>query len=284
MQGLLLLLQVLASCLWLGHSEVVTPFASCPQFFYVGAIPNDVLQPLNPAYICQRYSNSYHFATLYDKEKRIPVYSAYKYKPGSLKRPHTWSFVEPQLIGNNSFKEMERAWVLIDQYNFTLDQIKVSEAVLEDYENMTGLDRGQLSPSGHQDTTDSKTATFTLTNVVPQDSSMYTGWWNTYETQIMHKYSTNCTITCVITGAVPGNTYIVEGRVNRPSHIWSAACCLVGTQPGRAWGSIADNDVNRGEILSLGDLEDRLTTLYNRHKNFTQFKNASLFNNACPRK
>ncbi|TRZ06252.1 hypothetical protein HGM15179_020856 [Zosterops borbonicus] len=272
----LLLLQVLSSCFWLGHSEVVPSFASCSQFFYEGTTPNNALHPDNLAYICQRYKNSYHFATLYDKDKRIPVYSAYMYRPGSGLRPHTWSFVEPQLISNNNLKEMEREWTLINQHNFTLDQIKDSQAVLEDYEKMTGLDRGHLSPSVHQDSIDSKTATFTLTNIVPQDSNLYTGWWNTYENQTMHEKSNDCEKTYMITGAVPGNIYVADGRINRPSHIWSAACCLVGTQAMRAWGAIAVNNRNQGEILSLGELEARLSMLYKQPI-------VSLFNNACPR-
>ncbi|XP_053799356.1 endonuclease domain-containing 1 protein-like [Vidua chalybeata] len=271
----LLLLQVLASCLWLGHGEVVTSFTSCPQFFYAGTTPNDVLNPKNPAWICQRYMNSYHYATLYDRDRRIPVYSAYKYKPGDAKKPHSWWFVEPQLIDKNSLKEMERESVLIEQQKFTLDQIKESQAVLYDYEDLKDLDRGHLSPSGHHVSTDSKMATFTLTNIVPQDSSLNKGMWNAYEVDTMVQYTMDCTSTYVVTGAVPGNTYVSEGRVNRPSHIWSAACCLGDTQPWKAWGAIAENDKNEVEVLSLGELEKRLTNLYG--------KMVTLFNNACPR-
>ncbi|XP_063253160.1 endonuclease domain-containing 1 protein-like [Prinia subflava] len=272
----LLLLQVLASCLWLGDSEVVTSFESCPQFFYKETPPNDVLQPKKPAWICQRYKNSYHFATLYDRERKIPVYSAYIYKPGTAKRPHKWWYVEPQLISKNNLKDMERETVLIDEHKFTLDQIKDSQAVLEDYDKMTGLDRGHLSPCGHLYSKESKTVTFTLTNIVPQDSILNNGQWNIYEFKTMAKMSEGCTITYVITGAVPGNTNVAEGRVNRPSHIWSAACCLVGTQPYNAWGAIAENDKNQVENLSLGELENRLRGLYGG-------RTVTLFNNACPR-
>ncbi|XP_063253172.1 endonuclease domain-containing 1 protein-like [Prinia subflava] len=272
----LLLLQVLASCLWLGHSEVVMPFASCPQFFYGGTPPNNVLEPKKPAWICQRYRNSYHFATLYDRDGRIPVYSAYIYQPGSGIGPESVWFVEPQLISKNNLNEMERESVLIDEHKFTLDQIKDSQAVREDYDKMTGLSRGHLSPCGHLYSKESKMATFTLTNIVPQDTSLNNGQWNIYELKTMHEKSKGCTTTYVITGAVPGNTYVVEGRVNRPSHIWSAACCLVGTQPKKAWGAIAGNDQNKVENLSLGELEDRLRGLYGG-------RTVTLFNNACPR-
>uniref|UniRef100_A0A8C5TSI8 Uncharacterized protein n=2 Tax=Malurus TaxID=55806 RepID=A0A8C5TSI8_9PASS len=90
----LLLLQVLASCLWLGHSKMLSS-AGCPQFFYEGTPPNEAMNPQNAAGICQSYNNQYHFATLYDKSMRIPVYSAYIYQPGLGQTPPSW-FVEPQ--------------------------------------------------------------------------------------------------------------------------------------------------------------------------------------------
>uniref|UniRef100_A0A8D2PAJ9 ENDD1 protein n=1 Tax=Zosterops lateralis melanops TaxID=1220523 RepID=A0A8D2PAJ9_ZOSLA len=272
----LLLLQVLSSCLWLGHGEVVNSFASCPQFFYRGTFPNDVLEPQNAAYICQHYSNSYRFATLYDRDRRIPVYSAYKYQPGSGKRPHTWSFVEPQLIGNNSLKDMEREWDLRENHSIPIDQIKESQAVLEDYEKAIFWDRGSLSPSGHQDDTDSKTATFTLTNTVPMDSYLYTDQWYNYESEILPNFSKDCTTTYVITGAVPGNINISDNRVNVPHYIWSAACCLNGIEPMKGLGFIANNENSHKEKLKLGELEDKLSTLYSG-------RTVTLFDNACPR-
>ncbi|PKU29642.1 endonuclease domain-containing 1 [Limosa lapponica baueri] len=89
---------VSASCLWLGHSEVVSSFqSSCPQFFFRETPPNDALKPNNPAWICQRYKNGYYFATLYNRDLRIPVYSAYIYQPGPGKRPGNIWMVEPQV-------------------------------------------------------------------------------------------------------------------------------------------------------------------------------------------
>ncbi|NWZ68842.1 ENDD1 protein, partial [Acrocephalus arundinaceus] len=271
----LLLLQVLASCLWLGHSEVVTSFADCPQFFYEGAPPDAVLEPQNPAWICQRYSNAYQYATLYDRDRRIPVYSAYKYQPKSDKIHDPWWFVEPQLIDKSSLKDMERESVLIEQQEFTLDQIKQSQAVFEDYNQLIGLDRGHLSPSGHQDSIDSKTATFTLTNIVPQDRSLNNGKWSVYEFKTMAIKSKGCTTTYVITGAVPGNNYVAQGRVNRPSHIWSAACCQKNTIR-RTWAVIAENNKNEVQHLTLGELEARLSQLYRKGT-------VSLFHSDCPR-
>ncbi|NWR86542.1 ENDD1 protein, partial [Furnarius figulus] len=271
----LLLLQVWASCLWLGHSELVPSFPSsfCP-FFHQNTPPNNALEPEHPAWICQRYSNRYHYATLYDREERIPVYSAYIYQPGPGKRHRTW-MVEPQLIGQNFPKEMETEQNLMQKYKVSQQQINESQAVYGDYSNLKELERGHLSPAGHQNLQNSKIATFTLTNIVPQNSTLNQGAWNTYEEQTMAQNNQHCKLTYVIVGAVPGNTYISNGRVNVPSHIWSSACCRTTTHM-KTWAAIARNDENHVEILTLGQLEDRLAPLYNRGP-------VSLFHRSCPR-
>ncbi|XP_050843029.1 uncharacterized protein LOC103822479 [Serinus canaria] len=191
--------------------------------------------------------------------------------------PHSnTSFSFPvQLIGKNNPKEMKTELFLKQESKIPLDQITASQAVLDDYKQLKGLDRGHLSPNGHHNSRESKTATFTLTNIVPQDSSLNQGQWNIYESITMPQKTQGCTTTYVITGAVPGKNSVAEGRVNRPSHIWSAACCLEGKKPSKTWGIIAENDKNEVENLSLGKLEEKLTNLYKRK--------VTLFNNACPR-
>nr|XP_026652811.1 nuclease EXOG, mitochondrial [Zonotrichia albicollis] len=171
---------------------------------------------------------------------------------------------------------MTSEMTLINNHKFTLDQIKESQAVLADYKGLKGLDRGHLSPSGHQCGKETKIATFTLTNIVPQDSTLNTGKWMAYECKTMPQKTQDCKTTYVITGAVPGNTYVSNNRVNRPSHIWSAACCLGKKEPKDAWGAIAENNKNKVEQLSLEELEKRLSNLYGGK--------VTLFNNACSQK
>ncbi|XP_039239417.1 endonuclease domain-containing 1 protein-like [Pipra filicauda] len=273
----LLLLQVWASCLWLGHSEVVNPFASCPQYFYENTPPNNALLPQNPAWICQRYNNSYYYATLYDINRRIPVYSAYIYQPGPGTRRDEW-MVEPQLIRNNLPKEMETEKTLSKNYNITSQQIGQNQAVNADYKNLTGLNRGHLNPNSHHNSNSSKYATFTLTNIVPQNSNLNGGAWNDYEQNTMANESKGCisNTTYVIVGVVPGNTSIANGRVNVPSHIWSSACCRMTSNKTKAWAAIVENKAKNITLLTLGKLEDQLTNLYGKGK-------VSLFHSACPR-
>ncbi|XP_014817208.1 PREDICTED: endonuclease domain-containing 1 protein-like [Calidris pugnax] len=272
---LLLLLQVLASCLWLGRSEVVTSFQSCPQFFFQGTPPNNALRPNNPAWICQRYNNRYHFATLYNRDLRIPVYSAYLYQPGSGTRPNIW-MVEPQLISSQYSNDMQTVEDLRNQTKVTLATIMNSQAISQDYRNLKDLNRGHLNPRCHQYDNDSMMATFTLTNIVPQNKTLNGGAWNDYEVKMMINETTGCTTTYVVVGAVPGNNYIARQRVNVPSYIWAGACCKKGNNQMKTWAVIAENDKNAVQPLTLGDLENRLTGYYGKGK-------VSLFHSDCPR-
>ncbi|XP_074000747.1 endonuclease domain-containing 1 protein-like [Numenius arquata] len=274
---LLLLLQVLASCLWLGRTEVVTSFQSCPQFFFQKKPPNDALKPNNPAWICQRYNNQYHYATLYNRDLRIPVYSAYLYQPGPGKRPGSIWMVEPQLIGSDYSNTMQTETDLINQSNVTLEQISNSQAISQDYTNLNGLNRGHLNPSGHQPNNISRNATFSLTNIIPQNAKLNGGAWNKYEQKIMTAKTKGCKTTYVVVGAVPGNNYIANRRVNIPSYIWSSACCDTGKNRKRTWAVIAENNKNAVKTLRLGQLENMLTQFYGKGQ-------VSLFHSDCPRK
>ncbi|XP_050196618.1 endonuclease domain-containing 1 protein-like [Myiozetetes cayanensis] len=273
----LLLLQVWASCLWLGHGEVVQSLSNiCDQFFYQKMIATNGLLPGNRAWICQTFQNQRFFATLYDKQNRIPVYSAYIYNPGTGKRPTPKWMVEPQLIRGNLPRDMQTEATLRVNYSVIQKDISNSQAVNQDYLHLNNLDRGHLSPAGHQHTQDGKTATFTLTNIVPQDAALNKGAWNLYEQNTMAKKSKDCQTTYAIVGAVPGTSSISQNRVNIPSHIWASACCKNTTNHVIAWGAIAQNNQNNVQVLRLGALERRLTQLYKRGA-------VSLFHADCPR-
>ncbi|KAM6306883.1 LOW QUALITY PROTEIN: endonuclease domain-containing 1 protein-like [Podargus strigoides] len=172
-------------------------------------------------------------------------------------------------------KSTEKEWTLLNYFNVTLEQLRKSQAVLQDYKNLMGLNHGHLNPSGHHSNSSSRMATFTLTNIVPQNEKLNGGAWNNYEQQTMIKNSQGCKTTYVVVGAVPGNNYITKGRVNKPSYIWSSACCEVDTNHRKAWAVIAEKDKNEVQLLTLGELEDRLTD-HGRDQ-------VSLFDSDCPR-
>ncbi|XP_042326093.1 endonuclease domain-containing 1 protein-like [Sceloporus undulatus] len=275
-----MLLVLLLVCVWWhnapGNGEVVTCFEdTCPHFFFRGIPPSIGLDPSRPARICQRYKNQYRYATLYDKDNRIPVYSAYIYNPGTAKRPSTW-MIEPQLVDSMLQNEMETEGALLYESDSKKEALQNSQAILHDYKNLTGLNRGHLNPNGHQPDRDAKASTFTLTNIVPQNIKLNGGAWNNYEQTTMAKNTEGCNETFAVVGAVPGNNYIAGGRVNKPSYVWSAACCVIDNNHLRSWAIIARNDENIVYSLTLGQLEEKLAEFYNQNY-------ISLFDTDCPR-
>lgn len=151
------------------------------------------------------------------------------------------------------------------------DVLGNSQALERDYKEGVLYDKGHLTPPSHQPDQSSKDATFTLTNIVPQFRSLNQGKWEQYETD-MKKSTKGCLDTYVIVGAVPGNKSI-NNRVNVPSYIWAAACCVLQNNQRKSWGVLAQNNKNKVVHHTLVDLQAQLANLYG--------KEVDLFNNAC---
>lgn len=76
----------------------------------------------------------------------------------------------------------------------------------------------------------SRNATFTLTNVVPQNPTLNQNAWNKHESKLTSLFNANCHQAYVLVGAIPSsNNWIVKNnvkRVNIPEYIWNAYCCV----------------------------------------------------------
>uniref|UniRef100_A0A8D2L0Y4 ENDD1 protein n=1 Tax=Varanus komodoensis TaxID=61221 RepID=A0A8D2L0Y4_VARKO len=267
--GLLPVLLSLSACFLIpAPAEVHDTFANCLQFFLDREPPQVVHLGHNYARICQRYNNAYRFATLYDRQNRIPVYSAYIYSPGVDERNEDW-FVEPQNIGSNRREmEDERSQGIFEIFV----KINASQAVSADYRGVFEINRGQLNPNSHQPDADSRTATFTMTDAVPQYNVLNGGTWADYKASVAQR-AQGCRETYIVTGAVPGNNYISACRINKPSHIWSAGCCVIDNNHKRSWAVIAQNDENKITQMTLRRLQDKLRHLYNTE--------VDLFHSSC---
>ena len=87
-------------------TAVVKTVSDCAEFFLDGKPPKieNVLDQGNIQYpdryapICQTYNNQNRFMTLYDKEKQIPVFSAYKYTGHKTGRCEDKWKLEPGVI------------------------------------------------------------------------------------------------------------------------------------------------------------------------------------------
>uniref|UniRef100_UPI003AAEFCF4 endonuclease domain-containing 1 protein-like n=1 Tax=Centroberyx gerrardi TaxID=166262 RepID=UPI003AAEFCF4 len=209
---------------WLGGLVLgeVGDFSPCLRFFYQSAPPKGIdAEGYQP--ICQRYRNQYRFASLYHRQRRAPLYSAYILTPAAGKRPvNSWKY-EPQLAFSGSSPEMRS----FPKRGPISQNVIESQAVLLDYKNST-YTKGHLNPSLHHHTKEDRQATFTLTNVVPQRAGSNSGPWALLEAEVRARLEAFCDGPMfVITGALP---YIsgerrIKNRVAVPEYMWSAYCC-----------------------------------------------------------
>ncbi|KAG9335521.1 hypothetical protein JZ751_004548 [Albula glossodonta] len=196
----------------------------CGVFLYQAHPPAGLEHP-TLRYICQRLRGQPRYLTLYDPLDRIPVYSAYTFKPSDgLKRADVpWMF-EPQLSGVSDLGEMQP---------FPQEEVhrrfEDGQAVLEDYSNTVGFERGQLNPDLHQADPDDKAATYTLTNVVPQVWEFSSGPWGQQENRVRQRLNNYCRGSAyIVTGVTTSGLAIRRrgsARVAVPTYLWSAYCC-----------------------------------------------------------
>ncbi|MBN3299903.1 ENDD1 protein, partial [Amia calva] len=196
-------------------------FSPCLHFFYKGSPPKGLGSGPGWSKICQRYKNQYRFASLYRSQWRSPLYSAYIFTPGGMKRPPTQWKYEPQLASSSASPNMKPFPPEVLDQN-VLD----SQAVLPDYTN-SSYTKGHLSPNLHHRDLLDKKATFTLTNVVPQKAGSNGGPWAQLEALVRARLTDYCTGPAfVVTGQLPyAQPTSINNRVAVPEYLWSAYCC-----------------------------------------------------------
>ncbi|XP_014050690.1 endonuclease domain-containing 1 protein [Salmo salar] len=241
----------------------------------------------SPAYICQRNGNHYYFATLYDRGRRIPLYSAYEMDiKGVPGREGSIVYYEPQLVHPDlTIQQMDKKGSLseIKKYNQNNGCSERSPQYRQNYklgwsqaldDNFGSYDRGHLNPAGHHKEDASK-VTMTHTNVAPQDRRMNNGPWNRYETRLKDVLSAGCSKMYVVTGVVPSSMWVDQNqRVNVPSHYWNAYCCTDNNdKPLKSGGALGPNTAQGvvTEYTSVTVLETELRGLLNVDNNFNIF-------------
>lgn len=248
-----------------GLAEVVDDFKSkCPQYFMNG-IPPTVPRGAQYKQICQTLNDTKYYATLYDTNNKIPVYSAYKYiGKEQCKRPGSW-YIEPQLEDNKAGINMELKG----------RRVLNNQASNDDYEN-SGYHKGHLAPVCHAVSQACVNATFTLTNAAPQDGSFNSKWYQKVERIMVETLKKHGALnnSHIVTGVVPGNN-IIKNRVRVPSHFWSAYCCKNETNQLISGGFIGEN--SKGSIIDSKTVKDLETEL----KNLYQVESFFLFDNNC---
>ncbi|XP_016117270.1 endonuclease domain-containing 1 protein-like [Sinocyclocheilus grahami] len=199
---MLLLLRVLMlSLLSGGSAKVVQNFESgCGKFFANGKSPT-ILPGPQYRQICQTLNNDVYYATFYDTDNKIPVYSAYKFEGlKSCTRLDKW-YIEPQLDDNNASPNMKF------EKDVKIQGLGGRQALNGDYEN-SRYDKGHLAPVYQAQSQSCAYATFTLTNAAPQNPSFNRGQWKVLEKKIAEELSYQCLpkryTVYIVTGVVPG--------------------------------------------------------------------------------
>uniref|UniRef100_A0AAY5K368 DNA/RNA non-specific endonuclease domain-containing protein n=1 Tax=Esox lucius TaxID=8010 RepID=A0AAY5K368_ESOLU len=271
----------------------------------------------SPAHICQKKGNLYHFATMYDRGRRIPLYSAYKMdRSGKTKREGDVIYYEPQLVHaglESEQNDVKKVKGSLKKYNKDnecnekypaykqTDKLRWSQATDDDF---ASFDRGHLNPAGHHAEGEGSKATMTFTNVAPQNEKMNKEAWSKYETKLRIKYGgeftagdekdrnteniekQKCDNLYVVTGVVPTKKFQF-GRVNVPSHYWSAHCCTEinnGKEvPVLSGGALCPNtdDGKVEEFDRITDLEERLKELIQEQLQIHLTNPISIFDNCA---
>ncbi|XP_053272382.1 endonuclease domain-containing 1 protein [Pleuronectes platessa] len=242
-------------------TEVVTSMSDCDQYFLNQAPPQirgileggNILDQNQYKPICQTLNSSRTFVTLYDTDNKIPVFSAYKYTEKKAGRPKDIWMIEPQLEEINP--EEKNMKMEEEEKNYT------HQALFTDYNVNKVFSKGHLLPCSYGSEENDKSATFTLTNIVPQVDSFNSGSWTNMETCVrcvLDKYCKDANgqpESFVMIGARPGNN-LLNNKVNIPSMLWSAFCCYSSSQgawlAGAHWG---DNIVENGRVLQTKTLD-----------------------------
>ncbi|XP_049425366.1 endonuclease domain-containing 1 protein-like [Epinephelus fuscoguttatus] len=259
----LLLLSIVPSV-----TEVVQSMSKCSEFLLEQTPPNvpgvleggEILDKSRYKVICQTLSNVRTFVTVYDTQNRIPVFSASKYTgvDGGKRPSPNWK-IEPQLEDIDSNKNM-----IPVSKNKTYN----NQAGDNDYKDQTVYDRGHLFPCSYGATENDRKATFTLTNIVPQEGIFNKGSWQKMESCVkcvLDEYCKNNDITegFLVIGAQPGNDKLKD-RVNIPSMLWSAFCCYSQSEntwlASAHWGENIKDSSEYLQTKTLAELYKKLST------------------------
>ncbi|XP_067303621.1 endonuclease domain-containing 1 protein-like [Pseudorasbora parva] len=257
-----LLLFLLLPCLAL--SEVGDDFSECSQLgFFLNKDPPRFTPSLSSTkHICQCLwdddgQQMYLYATLYNTDWKIPVYSAYVFGSANTGRCDPW-YIEPQLDGGIN------ANPCMAPRGHNKD-IGVKQAVNRDYKG-SGYDRGHLYPVQHTNNHISMLATSTLTNAAPQNSSFNQGAWRVHEAAVITDLKKRDKHSCayVVTGVVPDpNKKIPDNnpRVTVSKYYWRATCCVKnGVPTGQGYFGPDNND--KVQALSIAALQTKLAKDY----------------------
>ncbi|XP_066525925.1 endonuclease domain-containing 1 protein-like [Hoplias malabaricus] len=262
---------------------VLEDFSKCKETFLNGPPVFNTKTPSRHVFICQKHIKVYRFATRYDSEEKIPVYSAYKYQVRGdcyMARPQITWMVEPQLEDKKNG----------DQMGLQMRMKIEKQASNADYKR-SKYDKGHLYPFCHTADDDTASSTFTLTNAAPQKCDFNWNWYDEVESKvkpILDDCSNIGKSAYVVTGVVPskGNNLLRIGRgVNVPTHFWTAFCCCDNNKKDCTFGGyiMGNNEESSEQFSSPENFNKKVSNLY-QTDNFDVFANACSLSGNAPAK
>ncbi|MBN3297674.1 ENDD1 protein, partial [Amia calva] len=262
---------------------VSTFFGSpCTTYFYMSHEPRGMARGNATARICQMLDGTPHYASLYDRKKRIPLYSAYIIRlpthPQPYWKPGEW-YIEPQLADPSWPLQMQTMEMTYGSLSGQLNRSEIKQRVLEsqatdhDYARL-GYSRQRLHPNFLHGTP-GELVTFALTYEAPMYNNYNRNIWFLNHVTMLHaKIHSNCTAPTdvfVVTGVVPDS--LISARVSLPEFVWTALCCAA---TGYSIAFFGEGDPLEPDVIEveLTDLESRLSSHYPRH--------VKVFPGGCP--
>ena len=212
-------------------ATAATSFKNCPQFFAGGVAP---VTPTAPKLRELCYDA---FAVLHSGNTRTPVFVAQR--------------LNRQLVQDADEKRTDKFFA-----DARLPQAERAE--LSDYKG-SGFSRGHMAPAGDMPTPAAMAQSFSLANMVPQNSKQNSGPWAKIEKDTRQYALRAQGDVFVITGPVfmSGAHTIGANHVVVPTHLFKL---VYDATTKKAWAHWQQNsgDAKAGKPISYGELEQRI--------------------------
>ena len=211
--------------------SVATMFRECPQFFAAGKSP---IVPQAPLLRELCYDS---FAILHSGESKTPVFVA-------------------QRMNQESVADADEKRT--DKFFADARLPRAERAELADYKG-SGYSRGHMAPAGDMPNPTAMAQSFSLANMVPQNSKQNSGPWAKIEKDTRHYVARASGDVFVITGPFfgPGRTSVGANQVRVPSHLFKL---VYDSTTGKAWAHWQPNtaDARAGPPISYDELSRRI--------------------------
>jgi DNA/RNA endonuclease G (NUC1) len=222
------------------------PYGDCYVLFVEGKAPQapNAVTPL-----CEKRDDAVYFATGYSKRDNYGYWSAYRLDEEQIDEIDQLGLPRP----NVQFKQNPK--------------LKVGSYVQPRHDSYTGTgwDRGHVAPNGAMAwDAEAQRASFTVSNIAPQNSAMNRNIWRCFEISI-REWAASSSTTFVVVGTVRSATTIFSTRdphqvkINVPTH-YIAMVYREKPSP-MAIGVMVPNSAGhldvRQFIMSVHDLEQK---------------------------